>query len=1668
MAIKKWISRIGWSSVLLVLFILFFLFIGLRLPFVQSQIGNLASSYLSRKTNTEVEVDKVLLQLFDRVALKDAFFEDTNGDTLLYAEKLTIDINLKKLLRQTVDVDKLILKNSVVNLKQTADSTFNFQHFIDAFANKKEKKKEKQPSKWKIQADKVELTNNRTVLDLISGKQDISVKKLDVHLKEIDINTLTFDAKSIAIDDVSYQANFSKNNPNPKTKQYKQIDFPLETIPVVVKADELKIKNSFVDIITGTDSALTNQFNPQRIYAADLNLDFKDVRVDSSQAVVQVEQLTTNFGDFIQLENLSGALNFAALETSAKNLSFNTTRSIANMNASLNYTNFNELTEFKNTLDIEVNGNPISVDKREIFYFTPSLRKITAFEALSNKIDLNATINGRPSNLNIQKLAIVNGNSVLDVKGNIQNITDVDALNLNNLAIDLASDGTLLQKFVGDKIDVASLGKVNVATILNGNLASLDFKELDVNSEQGTNLLANGNIKNLHQPKNLRYDLEVRNAETSTAALNAIVGQLPDIANKLEQVSFNGKLLGTTKEFSVNGLINSNLGKAYPNIDINFNDNFTDATYNGSFKTEGFELGKLLDQKDIGAVSLIAKVDGNGLQLKDIDANIKATIQSAIFKDHEYKNVVLKGDVKDATFDGKLNLKDKYGNVALDGKVGFNNKTPTFDVVIAADSINLEKLNLTKQPLIVSGNIQSDIKGGNINDLLGEATITNFKLHNGDKTWEDDSVAISISENGNTKTVQLESSVAKAKMEGQIDLQNLAANLMYDLDKYISVSNQLNIKAKPAVANEQNFKAFIQLKNAENLAQVLSLPLEKLDTATISMTYNPNDSLIDIKGDVNEFKYTNISAKNVELESNTIEGKLVVEADADSFKMGGAVFFDEVVAKISAKDGKGQYSVEINDENQEHELGMSGAITADENGFSIGINDNLILNNQVWNLALKEPLVLGKKVTLPAFNLIRDDQGILLSKTNADGDLEFYFESFEMSNITDILLSDSIELDGSINGSLLIAPSKDPMTIEGDVFVSTIQYNGVDMGNLSMRFENIAGAYTTASINLQDLYTDVNVEAILSEGNSIDSKVNINQFDMKALSPFLKNIIEDVEGGMEGYVTIGGNLNAPEINGLVDMQNVKAKIKALNSTYSIETGNVEIEKDNIYSSITFVDSLERKAFLTGYIYHQYFKDINFDMKLKADEFTFLDSEANDKLPFYGKLNAQIDANLTGPLQQPKINTIFATKDSTEITINPFTNQRGIQNEDFVIFVDGSNYSTADIDSIISLKFDFKTNFDITAFANIHKKTKLNVIIDPLTGGGISVQGYSNLVVDVTENGELLINGIYEVEGGSYIFTYQDLFLKKRFDIVKGGTITFVGNIMDSRIDVSAVHKVATSTYSLVQNEFETLSQQEQTAVRKPTEVDVLVNILGSLSSPELVFDIELPETSGNLVSSSVSRTLDKLRTNTNELNTQVFSLLLLGGFTSSNLASNVFNSGTQIAYNSVTSFINNQLRKLTSKAKGLEVDIGLSSTSNGELSSSPEDSESTNFGASTNIDAAIKYSILNDRLSFKIGGNIDLNSGNSSGSLTNVAGDFVLEYSITKDGNLRLNVFQKTNYSILNNSNVWRTGVGISYQKAFSKIELKNNRKKRKEEKRKKRLEKSKAIENKDSSPSQE
>ena len=150
-------------------------------------------------------------------------------------------------------------------------------------------------------------------------------------------------------------------------------------------------------------------------------------------------------------------------------------------------------------------------------------------------------------------------------------------------------------------------------------------------------------------------------------------------------------------------------------------------SYDGKFGLKDFELGKWLNDENIGKINFSSDVKGKGFTLQDVKAEIKAGIYDFTYKGYKYTDVAIDGLFEKQLFDGKLAVKDDNIDLVFDGKVDLNDTLPEFDLSSTFNYINLKPLNLVDVDYELSGKIRLDFVGDNPNNIKGNhrACMTN-------------------------------------------------------------------------------------------------------------------------------------------------------------------------------------------------------------------------------------------------------------------------------------------------------------------------------------------------------------------------------------------------------------------------------------------------------------------------------------------------------------------------------------------------------------------------------------------------------------------------------------------------------------------------------------------------------------------------------------------------------------------------------------------------------------------------------------------------------------------------------------------------------------------------------------------------------------------------------
>src|SRR6202000_1060922 len=141
------------------------------------------------------------------------------------------------------------------------------------------------------------------------------------------------------------------------------------------------------------------------------------------------------------------------------------------------------------------------------------------------------------------------------------------------------------------------------------------------------------------------------------------------------------------------------------------------------------------------------------------------------------------------------------------------------------------------------------------------------------------------------------------------------------------------------------------------------------------------------------------------------------------------------------------------------------------------------------------------------------------------------------------------------------------------------------------------------------------------------------------------------------------------------------------------------------------------------------------------------------------------------------------------------------------------------------------------YANVY------MILDPLSGDIIKTNGHGNLTMRVGTTEDLTLNGRYEIDRGSYNFTFQS-FIHKPFTLSEGvgNYIQWNGNPYDATIGIEATYRADKVRFSdLGISARSGLGIQGDNVRRYNGDIIVTAFLTGKMLSPNIPFEIDLPQ-----------------------------------------------------------------------------------------------------------------------------------------------------------------------------------------------------------------------------------
>ena len=1173
-----------------------------------------------------------------------------------------------------------------------------------------------------------------------------------------------------------------------------------------------------------------------------------------------------------------------------------------------------------------------------------------------------------------------------------------------------------------------------------GSVSNLKAKDLNVKTGRNTMFEGNFSMNGLPNIKSTFVSGSIDRIFTDYHDLLRIYPSLPLPQNieRLGKLFFTGKFDGFINDFVTQGSLTTAIGNAQ--TDVNFKlDDLNNASYSGKVDLNEFNLGRYFGlESSLGKISLKGEAIGKGLKLSTLDVELSAVVEQIEFKNYSYENINVDGRIKDKFFSGHLNIDDENIAVDFDGDIDMTNPVLVFKFDADVERLDLKSLNIWKNDMVFSAKLKADFSASNINNVIGDAFLQDLKVVKGESTYDIGDIDLSSRMLVNQeKLIKLNSKDFDANIQGNFEFAKIP-----DAFKTVLIPNYNQPVEDQLVRFEVNIR-----QNPEMLT--LFVPeLKILRPSIIDGNFDSNSKSILAVVNIPVVQYKNFSVVDWTANLYVNQGEfdiinsipLVYLKDSvivKDFSFLASGQRDDLQLKLFA-DGQKESSIEL----------IANVLTKNDRVKLEFEPSNIFINKQFWLIDEKNEIILGERISsrnLKLYNGISElliDLELGMQEQKAD----VFMSNIFLEDFTQFLSVKDIALKGIANGKVSMNFIDGEPGIYGDLMVENIEVNQYKVGNLNTSAVlDVPNKKIKINGNLYGDDNEVDINGSYSFAKEISPKdfdihFDIKNFAIYSIEDFIAEYIDNTSGTVSGKLSLVGPRNRPDLLGYVDINDVTTTVTYLQTTYNVKNQRVTFEKNaiNLGDKLMITDMEGNVAYGEGVVYHKNLKDIGLNIEAWTDKLMGLNTTIEDNQDFYGTAYLKGNVTFKGLTTDIAINISGESEGRTEIAI-PLEEEGAANEYTFYTFVEKKK--DEDKEFLIGSTEKFKVNgLTVNLDLDIDNDCKVKIILDQTTGDVLEVKGEGNIKITVPKEGDVMFFGSYLINDGDYLFTLQNI-VNKRFRIEPNSSINFQGRIEDSQVNVNAIYNLRTATANLIKEFIDgSIDQQLESEAENRVPVKLLLSLKNKLYNPDISFDIQIDQLNPT-IKNYVDRKIFTLKQYENEMNRQVFGLLVLGQFlpplsSIDQVAGGGFNINASDAANTVSEFLSNQLtRYFNDWLSYLSDDVSLNF--NYRNYEADDLTSLEDLSLRRELQLALTTKFLNDRVTINVGGNVDVGSnqlGTENSNTTYFGGNASIEYALTENRRFRIKAFTTTDYDYFNQANNTRAGVGLSFKREFDEL----------------------------------
>lgn len=1128
-------------------------------------------------------------------------------------------------------------------------------------------------------------------------------------------------------------------------------------------------------------------------------------------------------------------------------------------------------------------------------------------------------------------------------------------------------------------------------------------------------------------PKNFQWELNDFNvllAESFNRRICKTFEITDNIANAGD-ITITSKAQGTLNS------IKSQIGISTKNVGtISIEANYANQNARINAGLEEVNIGNLLSSPDFGSIS--ANVEGD-IKLNDKKyetSDITVDIKDLAFKEYHYNNI--KGHLEHKSLHNNdlcniiIESSDPNMDVGVYGDIVLARKAvQKSNVKINARNIEPKSLNLTDEwgNASFSFDLSSTFSGSNIEDLTGNAVVSNFIMNGAHKSITEHlptcylpELQLNIDKFQDERSINLRSNFCNANINGRFNI----STLLYSMSNIVKAYLPSAIGVSERIKTQNDLRFNVILNSSELIHRLTGLDLDVNKQVQLSGYINDKVNDANVYFTAPHFKYNDITLDDTKmlvwktgnslrasLTGNISKGDNVLNVNLNSKASN-----DNLATSVQWNNLKGdKFAGKLNTTLQANTASndMKSAV------LSIEPSD-IQLGDTIWQLHSNNITFTENRINVDNFALENTHQHIFINGTASNhpqDSLMVDLKNVNIEYIMNLVNFHSVEFAGFATGKVVGKNLFDTPSASAQLEVDKFKFEEGNLGTL----------YLDAVLNNESNQIDIDAVAkdtvsylgikgfVSPQREDLELQLDLQDTRLEFLKSYCYSFMDNIMMKATGDLKVYGPFSYINLTGDV-IANGSVFLKSLNCTYVLPGDAVKFIPDDILiQNQPIMDKHGNTALISGGLHHKHLTQMTFDFDIDAHNFLAYETTDFGTDVFYGTAFMTGNCNIKGRSARIDIN-VTGNVEPGSIVVYDSTTPESVSSQDFINWHSMNSHTNDTVENVSNAPSDSEdigTNIYLNFFVNVSDASTLKIIMDKNTGDYINFYGNGAINAKYYNKGNFNLYGNYAINKGVYHMTIQNI-LRHNFDFQPGSEINFNGNPDMAKLNLKAM-------YTLNSVPLSDLSIG-QSFSKNNVRVDCIMSIGGTVGSPSVEFDIDLPT-----VNSDAKQMIYSLINSEEEMRQQVLYLLAVHRF----YAQGANNAITQDVEGNRT---NMAMQSLLSGTLSQQLGNALGSVLNSTKWTIGANISPGNEGFNNaEYEGIFSGSLLSNRL--LINGQIGYRD-NAATSTQGFIGDFDIRYLLVPNGDFSVRVYNQANDRYFTRNSLNTQGLGLVLKTDFN------------------------------------